>query len=808
RRLAVAVLLLGILGVSLLLGGLGYLFGPAVYRIATNRGQLVIETTDPDVEVTVKQGGQEVKIVDLRTHKEVTLQAGTYQLELTQGKEGLMLSTNQFTLERGGQQIVKVWLESPTAVSVQAPPAKAADEVRRFEGHTGPVKSVAFSPDGRYVLSGSGWPDGDKTIRLWDVASGKELRRFGGHTEEVESVAFSPDGRRAVTGGDRSVTGGDRNVHLWDVESGKETGALEGHTGGVTSVAWSSDSRRILTGALDPTLRLWDPVTGKEVLRLETGVWSESVALSPDGRQALSGGRDNIVRLWDLGTGKEVRRLEGHTGELYSVAFSPDGRQALSGGADKTIRLWDLATGKEVRRFEGHTDRVACLAFSPDGRRALSASWDKTVRLWDVDSGRELHRFEGHRDYAECVAFSPDGRYALSGGGGESKDGRNWQAGSDFALRLWRLPETTQPPEPKLLYALPCLDRQQGVPANIDQTGISSDGRLFFGAGDAGPTGTIRVWDLATGKQVQEFVPGNAFGYSLAQFIPGGLYLIASYAQEKDLYLWEIATGKVVRKFVGHTGNLPVFAVSPDGKRILSWDEAWDKDRTIRLWDVETGKELRKLEGHTDRTAGVFSPDGKQVLTFSLDKTLRLWDVESGQELQRLAGHSEACRGCFSPDGQQVLSWSDDHTIRLWDLASGQEIRRFEGLKAKVYHAEFVAGGRLVVAMPSAPPDDKKLWIWETASGKLANEIDYGQYGEDGWSITASPDGRLALVSVAADASVRVLDLATGKETHRYDGCPKARAFSFSRDGTLAVAGSFRAGLYVFRLPLPEKAGH
>jgi serine/threonine protein kinase/WD40 repeat protein len=361
------------------------------------------------------------------------------------------------------------------------------------------------------------------------------------------------------------------------------------------------------------------------------------------------------------------------------------------------------------------------------------------------------------------------------------------------------------PLKPELLHSLPWPDESQRIPANIFCTGISSDGRLFLGAGDAGFSGSVRVFDFATGKQVQEFVFGEdtegQVPFTLAQFVPGGKHLVVRYSIKKELFLWDIATAKVVRKFVGHTEAGPQFAVSPDGKRLLSWGE----DRTVRLWDVETGEELRKLEGHTDKAAGVFSPDGKQALTFSPDRTLRLWDVESGKELKKLEGHTDSCSGCFSPDGKQALSYGPDGTIRLWDLKSGKEVRRFEGSRGGVASAGFAANGRLVVARGDEHSGDLIHRVWEHASGKLVSEIDYTRYGSNAWTFTASPDGRLALVSVKGDGSVRVVDLSSGKEVHRFDKCPGARSWSFSPDGTFVVAGSFRAGMYVFRLRVPPE---
>lgn len=319
----------------------------------------------------------------------------------------------------------------------QFPPSAAAGpggEVRRFVGHQGPVKALAFAPDGRRFVSGSGWPDGDKTVRLWDAETGAELRRFQGHTGQIKSVVFAPDGLRVLSGSQ------DQTLRLWDVESGRELRRFAGR--GEEGVSFSPDGRRALSCSQDGTIRLWD-VEGGGVLRQIVGHGGGpvyAIAFAPDGRRALSGGNDRVLRLWDLESGEELRRFEGRTNLVGCVAFTPDGRRAVSGSPDRTVRLWDVETGRELLCSRGHSAAIYSVAFTPDGRRILSGGGDKAVRLWDAATGRELHRFDGHAEIVWSVAVSPDGRSALSGGGGEMRDGNRWLSGQDWAIRLWALP--------------------------------------------------------------------------------------------------------------------------------------------------------------------------------------------------------------------------------------------------------------------------------------------------------------------------------------------------------------------------------
>ncbi len=219
---------------------------------------------------------------------------------------------------------------------------------------------------------------------LTGVQTTQEKNRLQGHERAVLSVAFSGDGRRIVSGSN------DDTVRLWDVETGQLIGdPLQGHQDAVNSVTFSGDDRRIVSGSDDNTIRLWDAETGEPIGQPLQGHEDavNSVAFSGDGRRIVSGSRDGAVRLWDAETGEPIGQpLQGHNGVVLSVAFSGDGRRIVSGGHDATVRLWDAETGQPIGQpLQGHEDSIRSVAFSPDGRRIVSGSRDDIIRLWDGD---------------------------------------------------------------------------------------------------------------------------------------------------------------------------------------------------------------------------------------------------------------------------------------------------------------------------------------------------------------------------------------------------------------------------------------
>jgi len=308
-----------------------------------------------------------------------------------------------------------------------------------FQGHTSYVSSVAFSPDGSRLATGSS----DKTAKIWDLATGKAALTLEGHTSSVSSVAFSPDGSRLATG---SL---DSTAKIWDLATGKAALTLEGHTSSVSSVAFSPDGSRLATGSDDYTTKIWDLATGKASLTLEGHTsYVYSVAFSPDGSRLATGSDDKTAKIWDLATGKASLTLEGHTSSVLSVAFSPDGSRLATGSYDKTAKIWDLATGKASLTLEGHTSYVLSVAFSPDGSRLATGASDNTAKIWDLATGKASLTLEGHTYSVRSVAFSPDGSRLATGS--YDNTAKIWEVTSTSSLAklaktgvTWRTPDST-----------------------------------------------------------------------------------------------------------------------------------------------------------------------------------------------------------------------------------------------------------------------------------------------------------------------------------------------------------------------------
>ena len=474
-----------------------------------------------------------------------------------------------------------------------------------FPEHSGEIDSISFSPDGKTLVSGSGYE-----LWLWDVTSGKQkpfivkpvvsyIRPDGNKVFKhpaVFDLCFSPDGKTLATG-HRDTT-----VRLWDVETKTAKTIYKGHTDFVRSVRFSPDGKTLISGSWDKTVRLWDIATGKHKILFE-GHTNKigDITYSADGNTIVSNGGWDEVRLWDVNTEKQKTTLKGHTSRINSVVYSPDGSIIASGHDDNTVRLWDAGTRKQKKTLTGHTDKIWCLDFSPDGKILASGGDDNGIRIWDVGTGKQKNILVGHTyrrgfTFVRSVAFSSDGQILASASGRE--------------VYLWDVSTG---------------EHQSTINGHLGEVWsvqFSPDGKtIATGSSDK----TVRLWDLATGEQKAAFDKHPGMVRSVS-FSPDGRTIVCG--SELYLSVWDVETGNQKAILKEHQGSVRSVSFSPDGKIIATGSS----DRTARLWDIGTEQSIGTFIGHIDDVNSInFSPDGKTLASGSNDGTILLWDLKSSR---------------------------------------------------------------------------------------------------------------------------------------------------------------------------------
>ncbi|KAG8791608.1 hypothetical protein FRC12_008670 [Ceratobasidium sp. 428] len=517
--------------------------------------------------------------------------------------------------------------------------------IATLPGHTEAVHTVAYSPDGACILSSSF----DRTIRIWSGYSSQTLGQgLDCHIGELDSVAFSPNGAH--------VASGSKGVCIWNARTGELIRKLlGGHIDPITSVRYSPSGLHLVSGSHDQTVCIWDLLDGQLVTQLDDSYGSIAwVSYSPDGAQVLAcSDSPGILYIWDssvaeantqtssddppktenalhtdidntptsLDVADRVERVdetnaprtvdmssEGHYEEVSALTFSPDGAFIVSGSHDRTLRIWDVRTGKMVGQpLEGHTKPISSVSFSPNGTHVVSGSYDATMRIWDVNTCTALGLLlTGHTDGIRSVSYSPDGAHIASGS-------------SDKTIRIWDA------------YTGKMVGSTlTGHTDGVIRVSYSPDG-AFLASGSSDKT--IRIWNAQTGRTVGDPLKGHESSVWSIAFSPDGLYIVAcSY---DSVHVWDTYSGSMIGQLL-KPGRDQLCSVSfPSAGANFSFRYL---NQAIHISHIQTFQDLTlpfRLDYGIDSWMNcvTFSPDGMQVASGYFGGTIRVSSIHIRQIL-------------------------------------------------------------------------------------------------------------------------------------------------------------------------------
>ncbi|MBF0565137.1 MAG: serine/threonine protein kinase [Nitrospirae bacterium] len=685
------------------------------------------------------------------------------------------------------------------------------EEIATFEGHSGLVSAAQFCPDSSKVISAG---TEDKTVRVWDVASGTCIFVLEGHEDWVTAISIARDGKLALT------SSNDGTLRAWDLKSGRCTGVFRAAGEPIRSVAVTPDGKYALTGGNDSFLRLWSVQDGKllNLLQGHTGPVS-AVAASANGLFFLSGGTDGTLRLWNRVTGKCTGVLEGHSGAVTSLSISVSAPYALSGSDDKTICLWDVNSVKLLKRFAGHTGKVVSVAFTSDSAHVLSGSEDNTLCLWDVKSGQRLFVFKNFE--ASSFSLSSDDKMA--------------------ALAIWNgvkileianryfLPYTISTPvssveaevrewefKKEIAEAANCFETAAfgKIPSIIQRAravkGYERNGealRLMEQAALHLPKGKLPdSWQL-------NVIESSGTPVIKSIFVEKAQSVLCAGADGR-LRLCSAVTGECQPFPEGHQGGIN--ALDCRGNVVVSGGS----DGLIRLWDVSARKCTKIIEwpgkipgncpgnlpGNTianrENNSGEavmalsMSSDARSVLSLGSDGLICLWSLPDGRCLGKFHEEKGAITGiALLPAAEGFLACYSSGTISLIDVATETTTLSFR-MPNNVPAAVAVSPTGCYAA--TGGTYDGTLILWNIGNGKAVGSLK-GHTGAI-TDLVFSADGR-SVLSSSADGTVRLWDSGSNQCLRSFSGhAGRVSSVAFSPDGWQALSGGDDGTLRIFYL--------
>ncbi|MCI0640909.1 MAG: WD40 repeat domain-containing protein [Gemmataceae bacterium] len=720
---------------------------------------------------------------------------------------------NPQLMTAGADGLVKIWalptparvLSHPDAVLTATPIVNgqklltgSADKIlrlwdvaklnveRQFAGHTGPVTAAVANANAQLIVSGGG----EGTIRIWNPATGKESDILLGHNAGITSLALNPAGNVLVsTGADgqvgawqlpiapvkamphpdqiaavalssdatKLVTGGaDKIARLWHLANAAKERDFPGPTLAITSVALSPNGTLVAAGSADKTVHVWSVADGKLLQKIALPAVVQAVAFHPDNKTLAAGLADNTLKLLGAGDGKEMKSLGGHSGAVQALAFSAKGDLLFSGGADKSVQIWTLPDAAAKSRLQ-HPAAVAQLALSKDGTR-LAAAGDKSVKVWNLADGKEIASFACPAEIKD-ISLSLDSTRIVVGCA--DKLARVYTLGGTFV-------EAFAHDGP--VHAVAFVNPKAVLSAGADKVAKLWTSAVLWQGNDAGPA-----------RQ--------------ALFTPKGDQVLTA-GDDKNVKFWNAADGKLLKTLAAHDGPVISMTLSADGARLITAG-----DKTVKSWNLTakpgTPEEAKPSAVFTLAAPAqclALSPNGTRLavgVTEGAAQFVRVFDLSLNKEIQSVAEHAGPIASlAFLPDNRTLASASQDKTARLLDVSV---LTVFDAHPGGVVSAQYHGNGAQLVTAGA----DKTVKLWDLtknavikAFGPLPEPIRFAGFNRD-----------FTLIGVCTGKTVKVWNIADGKEILNLNHAADVLSLSFSVDKTKIVTGSADKITRVFEFP-------
>jgi|GEM_PF-2402352 len=641
----------------------------------------------PDSQQLLTGVGDELALWDIE--KKEKIYDSTYEHtvnDLTVSPDGQLIAS------AGGDNTLTLW------------EAKTGKLLHTFIGHTESIYTATFSPDGETLLSSGK----DGTLRLWDITTKKliftakdeSIRYYQNKpysvANTVYSVAFSPDGQFIVSGGTK------RKIKIWNAKTGRFIRSFETQYSSISAVIFSPDGKTIVSKSYNGTLKLWDSETGKEIhtfkqySALENRYEGSSslIAVSPNGKVLASVGEYNSydIILWDVKTGNKIGILSGHSGWVTTLAFSTNGMHLVSGSDDKTVKIWNTHSREELYSFTGHTDAVTSVAFLSDEKTIISGSRDRTLKQWLIPSlaspALSYASYNTTTNKIVLPAVLIEGKAYRTTFCLVEENKFHLCESEEIKVNADITPDTIQynhtgEVENLVLSRLEWNDIKGSENYTVTlRLNHQLNGEIYaqiidkklIPCCDDSLSPVNIVTDPILSFPNKNEMNGHANYISAVAFSPDGKTAVSG-SFDQTFKLWNVQTKQLIQTFEGHNGLINMIAFSPDGNTIASVSY---EDLSIKLWNIETGKLIRTFKengdinssnlGQVTITTVTFSPDGKKLLSGGASHAV-LWDIEKGEIEHIFYVHSDIVIVVkFSADGKKIITGSLDHMMYIYDL--------------------------------------------------------------------------------------------------------------------------------------------